>query len=48
VVGDGEGRHAEVGGAGDDLVDAAGAVAEGEVRVQMKVDEAHRGAGLFA
>jgi hypothetical protein len=41
VVGDGKGRHAEIGGAGDDLVDTTGAVAEGEVRVQVEVDEAH-------
>ena len=43
VVGDRQGRHAELGGAHDHLVDAAGSVAERERGVQMEVDEADGG-----
>ena len=41
VVGDRQGRHAELGGAHDQLGDAAGAVAEREGGVRVQVDEAH-------
>ena len=41
VVGDRQGRHAELGGAHDQLGDAAGAVAERERGVRMQMDEGH-------
>ena len=41
VVGGRQGRHAHAGGGGHQLGDAAGAVAEREVRVRVQVDEAH-------
>ena len=41
VVGDRQGRHAELGGAHDQLGDAAGAVAEREGGVRVQVDEGH-------
>ncbi len=41
VVGDRQGRHAQAAGGVDEFVDASGAVAEREVGVNVKVDEAH-------
>ena len=46
VVGEGQGRLPELGRPGDQLLDAAAAVEEREVRVDMEVDERSSGGGL--